>query len=213
MYAPQHQGAAVITGATSRLGAQFAERLGQRGYDLILIAADAERLRSQARRLTDLTRRSVETLAVDLADPKDLARAERQLRLDSSITLLLNNASRRPARFPMAQEIEAVIGEGARAPARMVQALAPGFVARGSGTIINLAAAPATSAFGGLGLYDGARAFMLGFSQALHRQLASQGVRVQAILPSSGGEDADARRIAEAGLAGLDLGELVTWPD
>lgn len=85
-------GSALITGASSGIGALYAERLARRGYDLILVARNRERLNALARRLTDETGRSVEVVAADLGNPDDLRRVELLLRTDASITLLVNNA-------------------------------------------------------------------------------------------------------------------------
>src|SRR5262245_36345182 len=87
-----HKGTALITGASSGIGAVYADRLAKAGYDLILVARSADRLTELARRLTDSSGRSIETLAADLTEPQDLARVEAVLKSDKSITLLVNNA-------------------------------------------------------------------------------------------------------------------------
>src|SRR5580692_11586016 len=87
-----HQGTALITGASSGIGAVYADRLARRGYDLILVARNTDRLTALARKLSDQTGRSVEVVTADLTDKSDLARVEQTLRSDASITLLINNA-------------------------------------------------------------------------------------------------------------------------
>ena len=87
-----HPGTALITGASSGIGALYAERLTHRGYDLIPVARNRERLNALAKRLTDETGRSVEVVAADLGNPDDLRQVELLLRTDASITLLVNNA-------------------------------------------------------------------------------------------------------------------------
>src|ERR1700723_3699195 len=86
------KGTALITGASSGIGAIYADRLAQRGYDLILVARNQNRLAALAQRLKNETGRSVETIAADLKDKADLARIESTLRTNPSITLLVNNA-------------------------------------------------------------------------------------------------------------------------
>src|SRR5690348_16630107 len=86
------KGTALVTGASSGIGAVYADRLAQRGYDLILVARNKERLASLARRITRDTGRSVETVAADLTDPADLRRVEQILRTNADISLLVNNA-------------------------------------------------------------------------------------------------------------------------
>ena len=75
------KGTALITGASSGIGAVYADRLARRGYDLILVARNHQRLDSLAARLRSETGRTVETLAADLNDPSDLARVEASLRV------------------------------------------------------------------------------------------------------------------------------------
>jgi len=86
------KGTAVVTGASSGIGAVYADRLAKRGYDLILVARNADRLASLSNRLTAETGRTVETIKADLNDKSDLAAIERRLKSDQSITLLVNNA-------------------------------------------------------------------------------------------------------------------------
>src|SRR5271170_5529782 len=86
------KGTALITGASSGIGAVYADRLAHQGYDLILVARNVERLRVAATRLTAQTGRTVEIVGADLTDPADLGEVETLLRTDSSITLLVNNA-------------------------------------------------------------------------------------------------------------------------
>ena len=74
------EGTALITGASSGIGAVYADRLARRGYDLILVARNRDRLEALATRLADETGRSVRVIAADLNDRADLARVEQVLR-------------------------------------------------------------------------------------------------------------------------------------
>src|SRR3712207_6633930 len=86
------KGTALITGASVGIGAIYADRLAHRGYDLILVARNRQRLESLAAHLIEHAGRSVRVLAADLNDKADLARVEDVLRTDPQITLLVNNA-------------------------------------------------------------------------------------------------------------------------
>src|SRR3954469_24819922 len=86
------KGTALITGASSGIGAVYADRLARRGYDLILVARNRERLAALADRIAGETGRKVELLPADLMDKGDLARVEAVLRTRSDITMLVNNA-------------------------------------------------------------------------------------------------------------------------
>ncbi len=227
-----HKGTALITGASSGIGAVYADRLARAGYDLILVARSADRLKDLARRLTDASGRSVETLTADLTHPEDLARVEAALKSDKSITLLVNNAGI-AAVTPLLQsnvdEMERMITLNVTAPTRLAYAVAPALVARGSGTIINIASIVAINPKLLNGVYAGSKAFVLAFSQSLDNELATKGIRVQAVLPGATATDLwdkaghpvtnlpkeivmSTEDMVDAALAGLAQGELVTIP-
>jgi short-subunit dehydrogenase len=88
----QPMGLAVITGASSGIGAVYADRLARRGYDLLLVARNQERMADLAKKLVSETGGNVEILAAELTDSNHLAKLERILREDSRVTLLVNNA-------------------------------------------------------------------------------------------------------------------------
>ena len=88
----QSKGTVLITGASSGIGAIYAERLAARGYDLLLVARDEQRLEAAATRLRVERGVQVEVLKADLTLKTDLLSVEQRLRSDSSISLLLNNA-------------------------------------------------------------------------------------------------------------------------
>jgi uncharacterized protein len=92
MTASNAHGTALITGASSGIGAVYADRLAKRGYDLILVARNRERLDTLAKHLNDETGRTVRVVAADLNDKADLGRIETLLRTDAGITVLVNNA-------------------------------------------------------------------------------------------------------------------------
>ncbi|MEI9890606.1 MAG: SDR family NAD(P)-dependent oxidoreductase [Caulobacteraceae bacterium] len=86
------QGTALVTGASSGIGATYADRLAKRGYDLILVARDEARLTALASRLRGETGVRIDVLRADLTDKADLAAVEQRLAGDPAITLLVNNA-------------------------------------------------------------------------------------------------------------------------
>src|SRR6202162_4106792 len=92
MSASVSKGTALITGASTGIGAVYADRLARRGYDLILVARNRGRLEALRQRLTRETGRTVELIVADLNERKDVRRVEEVLRRDASITLLVNNA-------------------------------------------------------------------------------------------------------------------------
>jgi len=228
----QHLGTALVTGASSGIGAVYADRLARRGYDLILVARNRDRLDRIASRLTTATGRSVEVVAADLGSKADVRRVEEILRSDSSITMLVNNAGiggAAPLLDSDPEKREAMIELNVTALTRLTYAVAPKFVERGGGAIVNVASIVAVAPELLNGVYGGTKAFVLAFSQSLHHELAAKGVRVQAVLPGAirtefwdiaglpvenlrEGTVMDANDLVDAALAGLDLGELATLP-
>jgi short-subunit dehydrogenase len=225
------KGTAVITGASSGIGAIYADRLARRGYDLILVARNQERLQDVARKITDETGRSVNVVAADLGAPQDLRRVEAILRDNASITLLVNNAgfgSVTPLLGSDIDKMEAMIDLNVTALTRLTYAAVPGFVARGAGAVINISSIVAIGPEILNGVYGGSKAYVLAFSQSLHHELADGGVRVQAVLPGGTatefwdiagfGAYAESPKVmaatdmVDAALAGFDLDELVTIP-
>ena len=226
------KGVALVTGASSGIGAIYADRLARRGYDLVLVARNRERLDGLARRLADQTGRAIQVVAADLNDKADLARIEDSLRTDASITLLVNNAgvgATGPLLTSDVDKMEDLIDLDVTALMRLTYAAVPGFVARGGGTIINISSIVGVGPEILNGVYGGAKAFVLAFSQSLHHELADKNVRVQAVLPGATATEfwgiagtpvehlpneivMRAEDMVDAALAGLDQGELITIP-
>lgn len=223
---------ALITGASAGIGAVYADRLARRGHDLILVARDQTRLNALAARLSSETGRAVEVLPADLASRPDLLHVEQRLRQDPSVGMLVNNAGvavAGPMQGADVDRLEAMVDINITAALRLAHAAAVGFVARGTGTLINVSSvlALAPERFGAV--YSGSKAFLLNLSLSLHTELADRGIRVQAVLPGAtrtelwgkAGIDItampadrlmDAGDMVDAALAGLDLGERVTIP-
>ena len=225
-------GAALVTGASSGIGAVYADRLAKRGYDLILVARNGEKLKSLADQLTSETSRSVRLLIADLGDKAALAKVEAVLRDDPSITLLVNNAgtaSLAPLLNSDVDQMEAMITLNVTALTRLTYAAAPAFVARGAGTIINIGSVVGIVPERLNGVYGAGKAYVLALTQSLHHELADKGVRVQAVLPAATATDIwekggfhhsklpagtvmPTEDMVDAALAGLDQGEVVTIP-
>ncbi len=228
----QPKGTALVTGASSGIGAMYADRLARRGYDLLLVARNRERLEALAQRLTDDTGRSVEIMVVDLNDKADLARVEVRLRTDGIITVLVNNAGMAMSgdlASADADHLESMIRLNVLAPSRLALAAIPGFVERGKGTLINISSVLALAPERFNGAYSGTKAYLLNLSLRLQQELASKGVRVQVVLPGAtrteiwekAGTDIatlppsmvmDVDDMVDAALAGFDRGEVVTIP-
>ena len=229
---PANLGTAVITGASTGIGAIYADRLAKRGYDLVLVARSTDRLQALAERLRATYGRVVRTVGADLTKDADLRRVEALLRDDAGITLLVNNAGVGGAGALLDSDVgkmQDMIALNVTALTRLTYAAAPGFVARGEGSFINIASIVAIAPEALNGVYGGSKAYVLAFSQSLRHELAGKGVRVQAVLPGATATDfwdtagvplahlpkewvMRADDMVDAALAGYDQGEFATIP-
>jgi short-subunit dehydrogenase len=226
------KGTALITGASSGIGAVYADRLARRGYDLILVARDRARLEALAERLRAETGRTIELLRADLTDKTDLAGVEARLATDASITLLINNAGK-SMRGSLTQvepeEIEDMLALNTVATTRLAGAAAKAFAQRRHGAIVNMSSILALMPEFGDGVYSGTKAHLLNVSLSLAHQLRDRGVHVQAVLPGAtrteiwerAGKDLNSfppewvmevDDLVDAALVGFDRGEEVTIP-
>ena len=232
MSQPSPLGAALVTGASSGIGATYADRLAQRGYDLILVARDQARLDDLAARLRAETGVAVEVIQADLTQKPVLARIERKLSDDPAITLLVNNAGVAGTGNFVGGDIEqtdAMIQLNIVAVTRLAAAAAPAFAARGRGAIVNIGSVTALVPEQFTNPYSATKAYVLSFSLSLNQELAGSGVRVHAVLPGAtrteiwerAGRDIatipaemlmGVDEMVDAALAGFDAGELVTLP-
>ena len=223
---------ALVTGASAGIGAVYADRLARRGHDLILVARDETRLHRLAESLHAKTGRSMEVLVADLSARTDLLHVEHRLRDDASIAMLVNNAGIAVAGPMSGSDVDRqqrMVDLNITAPLRLAHAAVAGFVARGRGTLINIASVLALAPERFNATYSGTKAFMLNLSIALRTELANTGIRVQAVLPGAthaelwgkAGIDIATMpsdrvlvvdEMVDAALAGLDLGEAVTIP-
>jgi uncharacterized protein len=227
---PSTSSAALITGASTGIGATYADRFARRGYDLVLVARDHARLDAVAARLRSETGRRIDVLPADLTARDELARVEAQLREDDRISLLVNNAGAvQHGGFSAADldELERVMALNIVAMTRLTGAIIPRFLARGGGNIINLSSIVALAPEIPFGIYGATKAYALTFSQSLQAELGPRGIYVQAVLPGAtrteiwerSGRDVNALKgamdvdeLVDSALVGFDRRELVTIP-
>jgi short-subunit dehydrogenase len=226
---------ALVTGASSGIGAALAERLAHDGNDLVIVARRRERLEALARRLEGETGVRVEVLPADLTDPQQLRAVEDRVDADPHVDLLVNNAGF--GGYGPFAELEPdfadrLVGVHVRAPVRLARAALPGMVSRGHGAIVNIASLLALSGplqvrMSGRATYAGAKSFLLTFTQALAQELKGTGVHAMVCLPGMvetefhGVRRGDAPApptmmtaadVAEAIVVGLELGEVICVP-
>jgi hypothetical protein len=226
------QGTALITGASTGIGAIYADRLAQRGFDLILVARNEARLQAVAQRIRATSGRDVRIIPADLGNPADLRRVEAVLRDDPRITMLVNNAgigAVTPLLQSNVEKMDAMISLNVGALTRLTYAAVPGWVARGRGAIINISSIVALGPEILNGVYGATKAYVLAFTQSLQHELAEKGVRVQAVLPGATATEfwdsaglphshlpansvMSSAALVDAALVGFDEGEVVTIP-
>lgn len=219
-----------ITGASSGIGATYAERFARRGHDLILVARNQSRLDALATRLREQYQVAVEVLQADLTNPADLPALETRLRSDDRIGILINNAGMPQSGSFLeqsAETIESQIALNVTALTRLAAAIAPRLAQAGTGAIVNIGSVVGFAPEFGMSIYGATKAFVLFLSQGLAQELSPKGVYVQAVLPAStrteiwahAGVDVDTlpevmevEELVDAALVGFDRRELVTIP-
>lgn len=225
------KGRALMTGASSGIGATYARKLAARGHDLVIVARDATRLGRLAEELESRMGIDVEVFPADLSAAADVRRVEQRIRA-RDIEVFVNNAGIGPKTPLLAGDIDyldGLIALNVTAANRLAVAAAQAFRERGRGTIINIASVVALAPALFNGTYSGSKAFVLALTHSLAAELKDSGVRIQAVLPgftrteiferAGGSIDnlnpamvMDVDDMVGAALAGLDGGELVTIP-
>ncbi|MFA3877938.1 SDR family NAD(P)-dependent oxidoreductase [Streptomyces sp. MMCC 100] len=239
MAADRETGTAVVTGASSGIGAEYATQLARRGWDLVLIARRADRLAAVAERLGDGI--AVTTMVADLAHEADLVRVTERVAQDD-VTLLVNNAGINGyGPFAAADPglLTKVIDVNVVAPTVLAHAALPHMTARGRGAVINVAS---LLAFAGSlppvplphrAVYAGTKGYMVTFTRTLAAEVATTPVRVQVVCPgltatefhlSAGHTPVSGQErvhdeggmppadVVSASLSALDAGEVVCVP-
>lgn len=229
---PSILGTALVTGASSGIGATYARKLAQRGYDLLLVARDEKRLADLADELQRAHGVAAAILTADLTLPADVKRVEERLRSDAAISVLVNNAGIGPNATLLDGDIDyldRMIAINVTAANRLAVAAAQTFAQKGRGTIVNIASVVALAPEIFNGTYSGSKAFVLALTQSLAHELRDTPVRIQAVLPGLTRTEIfdrvgasfdnfdpesvmDVEDLVRSALAGLDQGELVTVP-
>jgi short-subunit dehydrogenase len=222
--------AVLITGASTGIGASYAERFARRGNYLVLVARDEARMQALASGLRQKTSVAIDILKADLTSTADLARVETRLREDEHIGVLVNNAGAASHGLFADQDPESVqrlITLNVTALTRLTAAVVPRFVRQGGGAIINIASVVALAPEFPLGAYGATKSFVLALSQNLHTELGPKGIYVQAVLPAAtrteiwerSGRDVNTLNgvmevsdLVDAALVGFDRRETVTLP-
>jgi short-subunit dehydrogenase len=176
---------ALITGASSGLGTEYARQLAAAGTNLVLTARRMDRLETLARELREKHGVAVEVVQADLSREEGIALVERRTAEVATLDLLVNNAGYGGrtgfARGESSAHID-MVRVHVDATIRLTRAAVPGMISREHGAIINVSSVAAFSPFSGA-MYSGTKAFLVMFSENLRAELRDKGIVVQALCP------------------------------
>ncbi|MFC1959051.1 SDR family NAD(P)-dependent oxidoreductase [Chloroflexota bacterium] len=178
---------AVITGASSGIGAAYAKRLAADGYDLILTGRRQEIIRKLADELTDKHKIKVTVLIVELSDDNDIQKVIDTITSTDDVEVLINNAGFSPdEKHFMGMEfrdVERMIKVHQIVPVRLAYSIVPKMEKRRKGTIINVSSGGAYLPSPNIIIYGATKAFIQMFSESLYMDLRRKGIKVQALCP------------------------------
>lgn len=177
--------AALVTGASAGLGAEFARQLAAGGSDVVLVARREDRLAAVASELEGKYGVKVEAFPADLSKNEEIDRVAARIAAGPALDLLVNDAGFGERAGFAAEEVGPMIDMlqvHVRAPLVLGKAALGGMMSRGRGGIINVASIAAFAPYS-WAPYGATKAFLVAFSQSLAFELAGTGVRVQALCP------------------------------
>ena len=221
---------ALITGASSGIGAMYARRLAARGHDLVLVARRTDRLNTLAAELRDANGVSGEVVTADLTDGAQIDRVATRFRSGAPVDLFVNNAGA-PLSGAFATADPAAMYRVLRlnvlAPTMLASAAIVPMVERGHGSVVNIASVAALIPDYFPGIYAATKSYVLTLSQGLAAEVGPKGVYVQAVVPAATrteiwghtGTDVntlegvmEVEDLVDAALVGFDRREPVTIP-
>jgi short-subunit dehydrogenase len=180
------RGLAVVTGATAGIGREFAEQLARRGYDLLLVARDRDRLREAAAALGSTHGVGTEAFPADLARDDDVTRVAERIAASPRLALLVNNAgfgTRGRLAEVDPERQAAMVRLHALAPLRLTQAALPVLLRNRAGAVVNVSSVASFIYSAGNANYCATKAYLTTFSEGLAAELAGTGVQAQALCP------------------------------
>jgi uncharacterized protein len=178
---------AVITGATTGIGAAYAKRLAADGFDLIVTGRRREIIQKLADDLVAQHKVEVSVIIAELSDDNDFQKVVDAVKAKEDIEMLINNAGYSGyARHFLDTDIsehEKMVKVHQIVPMRLISIVAPAMIGRGRGTIINVSSVAAFMPVPSVSVYAGTKAFLRFYSGCIYQELRDKGVKVQALCP------------------------------
>ena len=176
---------ALITGATSGIGAAYASRLAKDGYDLILTGRRSEKINALAAELSESYDSIVDVNLIELSDSEQVDAFVNRIK-ERNIHLLINNAGFGTTKFfhqePLERQ-EQMVSAHILAHMKIIYAILPAMIQKGAGVIINISSSGAFLPSPKTVTYSGTKAFLVAFTECLHMELEGTGVQVQVVCP------------------------------
>ena len=220
---------ALVTGASSGIGATYAHRLAERGMNLILVARRRDRLEQLSSSLIDRFGVKVETIVADLADPHDLSTVAKLVDSRPNLEMLVNNAGLGALGASSSvdpQSVLQLVRVNVLALTMLCLAASPRFREAGRGAIINIGSNIAFKASPGAPAYCASKAYVLAFTRSMQAEFAGTNVKVQLVMPGPVRTEffGDAKAplpehlfmspedLVDCAMVALDRGELICFP-
>ncbi len=176
---------AVITGSTSGIGAAYADKFAQQGYDLVLTGRRKEKIEEAAAWIRKKYNVKAEVVLAELSQPEGIQKVIDSMK-GKTIEILVNNAGFGAVSLYQTADLkvmEQLAKVNVLAPMELIHAVLSGMVERGSGTIINISSESVYMIIPNNAVYSGAKAFLKSFTEGLYMDLMGTGVKVLAVCP------------------------------
>ena len=177
---------ACITGATSGIGAAFAERFAKQGYDLIITGRRKEKIESLSDTLSKENKINVEVIIAELSDDKKLDLLTEKIKKIKNLEILVNNAGFAKDIFFHEEDFsthEVMLKVHNLALIKLCHAVLPNMVSKGKGIIINVSSLLAFTLSPTNAMYSASKSFVKLFTESIYLELQGTGVKVQALCP------------------------------
>ncbi|CAH6100465.1 SDR family NAD(P)-dependent oxidoreductase [Citrobacter koseri] len=177
---------ALITGASSGIGAVYAERLARQGYDLVLVARRRERLEQLADKIREQFAVKITVHTADLGEESGQGSVSQLIERNENLSFLVNCAGLGALGFAENiawSEMDNLIKVNVQALSRLSLVASKRFINEKQGTIVNIGSIVAHMPSAGAGAYSASKAYVLNFTRALHAELSQHGAFAQVVMP------------------------------